>query len=174
MVNVRIEPLTERDAHEVASWRYDPPYDFYDADADPEDLAELLDPGRRAERYWAARDLDGRLLGFFYYAPRGDDVEIGLGLGPELTGLGLGLAFFRAGVDFARSRFRPGRVILNVASFNERAIKVYECAGFHITGRHVRSFDRWGDVEFTEMGGAALIPTSSAAGAASAWFCARR
>ena len=38
-----------------------------------------------------------------------------------------------------------------MAAFNERAIKVYERAGFRITGRHVRVFARWGDVEFVEM-----------------------
>ncbi len=35
---------TEEDAHHIASWHYPPPYDFYDMDQDPEDLAALLDP----------------------------------------------------------------------------------------------------------------------------------
>ncbi len=54
-------------------------------------------------------------------------------------------------MDFGRQRFRPVRIILNVAAFNGRAIKVYERAGFRETGRHMRSFKRWGDVEFVEM-----------------------
>ncbi len=87
----------------------------------------------------------------FYFEEKGDAVEIGLGLRPELTGRGLGLEFLRAGIEYVRTRFDAERVILNVAAFNERAIKVYERAGFRETGRHTRQFDRWGDVEFVEM-----------------------
>jgi ribosomal-protein-alanine N-acetyltransferase len=78
-------------------------------------------------------------------------LEIGLGLPPDLTGRSLGLAFFRAGIDFARRRFQPKRIILAVAAFNDRARIVYERAGFRVVGRHVRHFDRWGDVEFIDM-----------------------
>ena len=57
----------------------------------------------------------------------------------------------RAGLEFAQVRFAPRRVTLDVAAFNERARVVYERAGFRLTGRHVRRFVRWGDVEFLEM-----------------------
>jgi RimJ/RimL family protein N-acetyltransferase len=38
-----------------------------------------------------------------------------------------------------------------VAAFNERAIRVYARAGFRETGRKLRSFPRWGEVEFVDM-----------------------
>jgi [ribosomal protein S18]-alanine N-acetyltransferase len=127
---------------ELEAWRYEPPYDFYNGDEDP-----VLNP----ERFYGAVGADGALVGFYYLEEKGEAVEIGLGLRPDLTGQGLGAEYFEAGTDFARSRF-PGRpIILNVAAFNERAIRVYERAGFRETGRHVRSFARWGDVEFVEM-----------------------
>lgn len=69
----------------------------------------------------------------------------------DLTGRGLGLEFFRTGPRFGRERYRPRLVQLHVAAFNERAIKVYERAGFRETSRHVRTFEQWGDVEFVTM-----------------------
>jgi ribosomal-protein-alanine N-acetyltransferase len=57
-------------------------------------------------------------------------VDIGLGLRPDLTGRGLGLPFVLAGLEFARERFAPEGFRLTVAAFNERAILIYERAGF--------------------------------------------
>jgi RimJ/RimL family protein N-acetyltransferase len=139
---VKITPLRAAEAAVLDAWRYEPPYDFYDGEDEP-----VQNP----ERFFVVRDETGELVGFYYFDEREDAVEIGLGLRPDLTGRGLGLQFFRDGVAFARRTFRQERVVLNVAAFNERAIKVYERAGFHETGRHMRPFERWGEVEFVEM-----------------------
>ena len=138
----RLEPLDHGAIEELASWRYEPPYDFYDGD---------LDPPNNPERYVVARDHDGRLAGFYYFEPKGAVLEYGLGLRPDLTGRGLGLEFFRAGLELGRRRYVPQLIRLYVAAFNDRAIAVYERAGFRETGRHVRSFERFGDVEFVQM-----------------------
>jgi ribosomal-protein-alanine N-acetyltransferase len=128
-VNIEIRQMSQDDAEACARWRYDPPYSFYDADADADDLALLLSQESREGRNFAAFS-DGELIGGFEYKIEGDDVVIGLGLRPDLTGRGLGLAFMEAGMDFARARFGPARFRLSVATFNERAIRVYERAGF--------------------------------------------
>src|SRR5215212_1596350 len=125
--------MSQRQARAVAAWRYDPPYDFYDAVADPEDLAELLDPVQREGRDFAVlsdpSDLSD-LVGFFMFKHEGDIVEVGLGLRPDLTGRGLGLSFLLSSLEFARGRYAPARFRLAVAAFNQRAIRVYERAGF--------------------------------------------
>jgi ribosomal-protein-alanine N-acetyltransferase len=121
--------MTQADAEEIAGWRYEPPYSFYDADADADDLRLLLDPATREGRYFSALEAD-ELVGFFEYKPRAEEVEIGLGLRPDLTGRGLGLAFVVAGMAYGRKRFRPRKFTLAVATFNVRAIRVYERAGF--------------------------------------------
>jgi ribosomal-protein-alanine N-acetyltransferase len=137
-----IEETTPELLAEIQTWRYEPPYDFYDGDAEP-----VLNP----ERFLAARDTSGDFVGFYYFEQRGDVLDYGLGLKPDLTGHGLGLAFFGAGLEFGRERFRPARIVLAVAAFNKRAITVYERAGFEVTDHHVRTFPRFGDVEFVDM-----------------------
>ncbi len=125
------EPMTASSARAVASWHYPGIYAFYDWVSDPDDLAELLDPRSWEEHYWAVRNDPGELVGFFAFFVRdGNVVEIGLGLRPDLTGQGLGLPFLLAGLDVARERFAPAGFRLMVAAFNQRAIQVYERAGF--------------------------------------------
>jgi ribosomal-protein-alanine N-acetyltransferase len=147
--------MTQAEAEEVASWRYPGEYAFYDADFFGDDLAELLDPDRRGDEYWSATG-DGTLEGFVQLKPAAGGVaEIGLGLRPDLTGRGLGGAFVAAVVALARAE-GAGRIVLAVAAFNLRAIRVYERAGFAETGRHVRHL-AGRDWEFVDM---ALEPGS--------------
>jgi ribosomal-protein-alanine N-acetyltransferase len=132
-----IRAMTAEDARAIASWRYPEPYDFYDWDRDPGDLAQLLDPAGWGVRYFVADDEhDHELAGFFEFTVTDDVVEIGLGLRPDLTGQGLGAPFVAAGIEFAEQRFSPRAYALAVAAFNRRAIAVYERAGFRETRRY--------------------------------------
>jgi hypothetical protein len=58
-----------------------------------------------------------------------------LGMRPDLTGRGLGEEFVHAGLRFARETYSPPAFRLTVATFNQRAIRVYERAGFEIVER---------------------------------------
>ena len=77
-------------------------------------------------------------------------VTIGLGLRPDMTGHGQGLAFVNAGLNFARKEFVPKRFRLYVFDWNQRAIRVYERAGFRQIGPHVVHHPE-GDRVFIEM-----------------------
>jgi [ribosomal protein S18]-alanine N-acetyltransferase len=141
-VKLTIRPALESTIRDIVRWRYGPPFEFYDGDGEPP-----LNP----ECFFEARDEAGDLVGFYYFEKRGDAMFFGLGLRPDLTGRGLGLGFVRRGLEYGREHLQPRRVILDVAAFNERAIRVYARAGFRETGRKLRSFPRWGEVEFVDM-----------------------
>ena len=138
---VRIEAADDAMFRERDAWRYDPPYDFYDSDGLPV---------KNPEFFFAVRDDEGALIGF-YFLPRGDALFYGFGLRPDLTGRGLGEQFVLAGLKFARPIYGRRRVVLDVAAFNEHAIRLYRRLGFTETGRHTETFDGYGAVEFVDM-----------------------
>jgi ribosomal-protein-alanine N-acetyltransferase len=146
-------PLGWRDARTVAAWHYAEPYTFYDLGLGPllasVVLHRLFGP-LGALGYYAVGAADDPLIGVFSFYRQVSTVEIGLALRPDLTGRSLGLAFVQAGMDFGRQLFRPACFRLDVATFNQRAIRVYERAGF----RHGRRFIKQthaGPIEFMEM-----------------------
>jgi [ribosomal protein S18]-alanine N-acetyltransferase len=130
MSGYRFRQMGGEEAAEISGWHYEPPYDFYDATSDPDDLEELLDAERRQDAYFSVFDEGDALVGFFQFEREGTTVDVGLGMRPDLTGQGLGVGYLLAGLEFARKRFSPERFTLSVATFNERAILVYERAGF--------------------------------------------
>jgi len=138
----RIESASDASLAEVATWRYDPPYDFYNDDGKPV---------RNPERFFAVSDENGRLLGSLYFEERERGVFYGLGMRPDLTGKGLGPAFMQAGVDFAKQRYAPKFLRLDVAEFNQRAIKVYERAGFQLGAKTFRWHTKRGTQQHREM-----------------------
>jgi ribosomal-protein-alanine N-acetyltransferase len=147
----RFRPLTQADAESIAGWHYAEPYSFYDWAADLDDLAELLDPTMRGDAYSAVEDSGGELVGYFSFKRiEPNTIVIGLGLRPDHTGCGLGLAFVEAGLDHARSQFDPREFSLAVAAFNRRAITVYERAGFSEVRRYMHHTNN-ADWEFVEM-----------------------
>jgi [ribosomal protein S18]-alanine N-acetyltransferase len=154
--------MDETDARAIQSWRYEDEYAVYNAGADEDDTpSELLD---RRSPYYAARDERGELIGFFCYGTSasitgnaepgiyGEDhnVLIGLGLRPDLTGKGLGLDFVNAGLAFGKEQFAPSAFGLYVMTFNQRAIRVYERAGFQPV-REVIQHSPQGERPFLEM-----------------------
>ncbi len=149
-MDYQLKPMDETCARAIAGWHYEGIYAFYDMDQDPEDLAELLDPGSWSDRYYAVIGADGALVGFFYLERKPEGVEIGLGLRPDLTGQGTGLTFLEAGLSFARKRYGPVPFWLSVATFNERAIRLYRNAGFEDAGVFMQQTNG-GRFEFLRM-----------------------
>jgi len=142
--------MNESYAHAIASWHYEGMYAFYDMDQDIDDLEELLDPHSWTGKYCAVLDERGELVGFFSFEKEDEAVVIGFGLRPDCTGKGLGQAFVEAGLEYAKKKFDPATFRLSVATFNQRAIRVYEKVGFKTDGVFMNETNG-GQFEFLRM-----------------------
>lgn len=147
-------PLRPQDAHIIAGWHYSGEYAIYN-----QSLATVLQAAA-FRGLWSLMGLQTfsvfadaaqrDLIGIFTFTRQGRSVIIGLQLRPNFTGRGQGLAFLQAGMRFAIERFHPQALLLHVATFNQRAIKVYQRAGFQ-TVRTVQRPTRQGSIPHLEM-----------------------
>ncbi|WP_226673947.1 GNAT family N-acetyltransferase [Rossellomorea aquimaris] len=120
----------EQAEHIADKWKYEGEYAFYDMAADEEDLAEFLDEKQRGNSIYSVFQ-DGEMIGFYsFHVLKDETVDIGLGMRPNFTGKGKGQEFTEAGLEFARTQYSARSFSLSVATFNERAIKVYTKVGF--------------------------------------------
>ncbi len=148
-----IRPMTPDDVEAMRAWHYPAPYEVYD-ESDSGDIELMLaDIGSNDRWFAAVNPRSDDLVGFFEFKPADGEreLEIGLGLRPDLTGIGLGAAFVEAGLVFARARWAPETFVLDVLPWNERAIKTYERAGFVRGDEHLRRFEGGVERRFLRM-----------------------
>jgi RimJ/RimL family protein N-acetyltransferase len=143
MKNIHLELLQEVHAREILSWRYPPPYDFYNPPeirATADYVSEFINP---EYQFHAILDDDSRFIGFCSFGIDGqvsggdyelEALDIGLGMKPELTGCGLGDLFLAAILNHAIKKFDPTIFRMTVANFNKRALRLYENFGFSKRG----------------------------------------
>ncbi|MFZ3578381.1 GNAT family N-acetyltransferase [Virgibacillus sp. DJP39] len=123
--------MTQVQAEEIAfNWNYKGVYSFYDIQADEEDFLEFVDSEKRGESVFVVEN-ENELIGYLSLDKTSAlTIDIGLGMRPDLTGKGKGLAFLEAVLAFVKDSYQPVKITLAVATFNQRAVKVYKKAGF--------------------------------------------
>jgi len=147
------QPMNRCYADEIAyGWKYEGIYAFYDMTADEEDLSEFTDERNWPGQYYTVLDENGELIGYYSYAFPSGIMWIGFGLRPDLNGKGLGAGFVEAGIAYGVETFayRQDHIMLAVASFNVRAITVYEKLGFQAVETYMQNTNG-GEYEFIKM-----------------------
>ena len=147
----RIIPRLQKHEEVLSRWRYEGAYSFYNP-AEPFYAAFPDQPAAEDCFVWV--DAGENILGHVSYGPDGriptvepyrytaDHLDIGLGLRPDLCGRGLGGDFVALCLRFAEERYGAVRFRLSVAAFNQRAVRVYQKAGFSIVCEVTNSVSR--------------------------------
>jgi ribosomal-protein-alanine N-acetyltransferase len=140
-------------AHDIAyNWKYNDIYSFYDITADEDDLEEFLNEESWNDHYFVALNEKSELVGFYSFSFENEVMWIGFGLKPELTGRKLGADFVIAGINFGVKKFnyKKSYIMLAVASFNKRAIRMYENIGFQTVENYMQKTNGT-EFEFIKM-----------------------
>ena len=146
-------PMNEIYADDIVSnWHYDDVYSFYDMAAEEDDLRIFMDTKNWENIIKAVLNENDELVGWASFYTENDEFWLSLGLRPDLTGKGLGEEFVSECIRYAISGYRlaSNTIKLAVALFNQRAVKVYQRAGFMETNKAIRD-THIGKVDFIEM-----------------------
>lgn len=137
-MHLHIKSMNELIAKEILSWKYDTPYDFYNSVDTEDNRKELLDG-----YYYAIENEDGELFGYFCIgksaqvpighqvnAYRESCIDMGLGMNPKYVGKGNGFFFCSFILQSIERKYKGVPIRLTVATFNKRAVHLYEKLGF--------------------------------------------
>ena len=134
-MTLQFASMDRASADAIAAWRYEKAYSIYDGETGG--VRALLNP---AYRYYTITNDRSETIGFCCFGAdarvRGgayadaDALDVGAGMRPALTGQGRGAEFVGAILDFGQETFAPAAFRVTIAAFNERAIRVWQLAGF--------------------------------------------
>lgn len=134
-----VVPMERAHAEQICSWLYEPPYNIYSwlKWEHMEELGvEFGDPGVRARQYVSVINEAGELTGFAQLFPMVGVTRLGIGMRPDCCGKGIGASFVQAIVKEAQRRYPDHEIDLEVLTWNTRAIRAYQKAGFVITDEY--------------------------------------
>lgn len=145
-----LRPLTTADATQIARWRYEPPYDIYDADG-----PDGIDPPDAQGHGYYVLDGDEGPVAFVCFGaearvpgqqPEPGTLDVGMGVRPDAVSSGVASSLLTQVRQLAAGR-GARRLRTAVAAFNERSLRLCAKAGL----REVRRFDGPEGRRFVEL-----------------------
>ena len=139
-MDLAVLPFTEQEAAAMCSWHYPAPYNVYDCpDWKTVHLQNwaMINAELRQKEFYAVYAQE-EFVGFFRLRQQEESILIGLGLRPDCCGQGMGKQLLALVLNTAQTRFPSISLQMEVRSFNQRAIRCYEQAGFRVVQKYRR------------------------------------
>ncbi|MGL5150367.1 MAG: GNAT family N-acetyltransferase [Clostridium sp.] len=133
-MNLTANKLSREQAQEISNWKYSGDYSIYNLPTWNVMIKEkysLTDDVKR-ERYIGYINEDGELVGFVNLLDEGKSVFFGIGINPNYCSKGIGKVITNMALVECQNRFPNKPVVLEVRTWNTRAINCYKSQGFEI------------------------------------------
>ena len=142
--------LTEKEKYIITEWNYDGAYAIYNYE--PYDEQKKRGFGFANPNYASfAFCEDGELIGFTNLYEEEREVFFGIGVNPAYCGMGYGREMTGKTIELSHELFPGKPIYLEVRTWNQRAVKCYEKAGFRIVGEPIVQTTNIGDGTFYHM-----------------------
>ena len=140
----------EEEKYFITEWKYPGDYSVYNAE--PYELQKkkgfgFANPQNHLYSFYDEKTL----IGFVNLYEEETEVFFGIGVKPDECGKGYGRQMTEIACGISRSVFPGKPLYLEVRTWNSRAVRCYEKAGFHIVGEPIRQTTSAGEGVFYHM-----------------------
>lgn len=145
-MNLNKVKFTEEHAIEVTNWKYEGKYSIYNLPPWEEIKKKNFSLAKEDKRknFISFINDNKELIGFISLLDEGSSVFFGIGMKPNYCGMGIGKEIISLGLQECRNKYSTKPIVLNVRTWNMRAVKCYESQGFKIVETKVQNaFKRW-------------------------------
>ena len=141
---------TEEEKYRITAWKYDVDYAVYNSTPYAQQKQTGFGFANPKNHFYSFYD-GADLVGFINLYEEPTEVFFGIGAAPEHCGKGYGQQMTRIACSICRSLFPGKPMYLEVRTWNRRAVRCYEKAGFRIAGEPIRQTTSAGDGIFYHM-----------------------
>ena len=143
-------PTTEEEKILITEWKYEGEYSVYNAEPYEEQKKKGFGFANPQNHFYSFYD-EKKLIGFINLYEEETEVFFGIGVKPEECGKGYGPQMTETACKISRGLFPGKPLYLEVRTWNQRAVRCYEKAGFHIVGEPIRQTTSAGEGVFYHM-----------------------
>jgi len=130
-MNLEFRKPTLKDGRDIATWKYEGDYSFYDNDK-TKVKNEWAKNIHKEENAYVIFNENNELIGNCSFDLEDGEYMFGVQMRPDLTGKGKGTEIVKTILDFGKKTYDFNTLVLLVAKFNQRAIRIYEKLDFDI------------------------------------------
>lgn len=140
----------EAEKEAICAWQYPGEYAMYNNPPYAEQKKHGYGFANPANNFYSFYDAE-TLVGFVNLSDEGSEVFFGIGAHPDHCGQGYGTQMTALAWDLSQ-RLYPGKpMYLEVRTWNTRAVRCYEKAGFRVVGEPVKRVTLSGEGTFYHM-----------------------
>lgn len=141
---------TEKEKYMISEWKYEEPYSIYSNIPYMEQMKNHRGFANRQNNYYSYYDGE-KLVGYINLKETESNIFLGVGVHPQYCGKGYGQQIVKMACELSHKQYPARKVAIEVRSWNIRAIKCYEKAGFTISGSPIVRTTPIGKGEFYYM-----------------------